>query len=97
MIQTDFFTSNDMGFWINPGTYILLMNYSISGQGNIGLSAYNFTEAEPYGFYINFEDPNESRGDIVRAITVTQSSQIGIHATGSITNISAQVTAVKLK
>lgn len=97
MIQTIFLTMNDSAFWVSEGTYILLMNYSISGQGNIGLSAYNFTEAEPYGFDINFEDPNESRGDIVRAITVTQSSQIGIHATGSITNISAHVTAVKLK
>ena len=97
MIQTIFLTTNDSAFWVAKGTYILLMNYSISGQGNIGLCAYNFTEAKPYGFCINFEDPNESRGDIVRAITVTQSSQIRIHAVGSTTNVSAQLTAVKLK
>ena len=96
-IKTEYFTKNDSAIWVTPGTYIFMINYSISGTGEISISAYNFTDSEGIGFAINFDSPSNARGDIVRAITAEKSMQVGIHATGSTTSVLAQITAVRLK
>lgn len=98
-ITTEYFTHNDTAIWVTPGTYILLMNYSVSGTGQLDLNFYNFTDAESLGFALNFSSPSAERGDIVRAISVEESKQIGIHITGSgsLNSIGVQVTSVQLK
>lgn len=96
-IKTEYFTENDSAIWITPGTYIFMINYSISGTGTISVSGYNFTDSEGIGFAINFASPSNARGDIVRAINAEKSMQVGIHATGSTTSVLAQITAVRLK
>ena len=98
-ITTEYFTYNDAAIWVTPGTYILLMNYSVSGTGQLDLNFYNFTDAESLGFALNFSSPSAERGDIVRAISVEESKQIGIHITGSgsLNSIGVQVTSVQLK
>lgn len=96
-IESEYFTENDSAIWITPGTYIFMINYSISGTGAISVSGYNFTDSESIGFAINFSSPSNARGDIVRAITAEKSMQVGIHATGSTTSVLAQITAVRLK
>lgn len=96
-IESEYFTENDSAIWITPGTYIFMINYSISGTGTISVSGYNFTDSEGIGFAINFTSPSNARGDIVRAINAEKSMQVGIHATGSTTSVLAQITAVRLK
>lgn len=76
-----------------------MMNYSVSGSGEIGIGLYNFTDAAYLGFGLNFNSPSAERGDIVRALKVTESKQIGVHVQGggSLGSVSAQVTSVRLK
>lgn len=96
-IVTNYFEVNDSAIWITPGTYILTINYSVSGSGDIGMYAYNFTDAESVGYAVILKDPVIIRGDIIRILETTKSIQFGLHVTGSMSSVSSQITSIKLK
>lgn len=96
-ITTQYFTINDDAFWLVPGTYILLNDYGVSGTGEITLSIYNFTKGINLGYAYGLSSPSGARGNMVRIAELTESTQIGIHATGTLSKIGAQFTAIRIK
>lgn len=96
-IITQYFTSNDSSFVLSPGIYVIINDYAISGTGDIALSIYNFNDSISFGYAYNLSSPSAVRNNMVRIIELTENTQVGIHATGALTSIGAQLTAVRLK
>ena len=97
IITSQFFQSEEGGFWIPAGKYILIADYNVVGDGNVIIETYDYTSNLNLGYaYTVVSNGKNVRNNIVRIVELTTSSQIGIKFTDAIIH-DAQVTVIQIR